>query len=79
MSDRVPSSAMRILTGHGHICLIAPNVDLSQILDHVGEGLRTAMSGNDHQGPWIVRKLIGPILFKRICRQRRMKAGIKVP
>ena len=32
MAARVPSSVMRILTGHGHICLIAPDLDLSQIL-----------------------------------------------
>ena len=57
----------------------AGNWDLSQILDHVGEGLRTAVHGFDHRGPWIVRKLIGPIILKRILQQRRMKAGIKVP
>jgi len=33
MADRVPLSEMRILKGHGHICLIAPDVDLAQILD----------------------------------------------
>ena len=33
MVERVPSSVMRILAGHGHICLIAPDLDLSQILD----------------------------------------------
>jgi len=32
MAGRVPSSAMRILSGHGHICLIAPDLDLAQIL-----------------------------------------------
>jgi hypothetical protein len=32
MADRVPSSVMRILKGHGHICLIAPDVDLARIL-----------------------------------------------
>jgi pimeloyl-ACP methyl ester carboxylesterase len=32
MSARVPSSAMRILEGHGHICLIAPDLDLERIL-----------------------------------------------
>lgn len=33
MADRVPSSVLRILAGHGHICLIAPDLDLAQILD----------------------------------------------
>lgn len=33
MADRVPGSAIRILEGHGHICLIAPDIDLGTILD----------------------------------------------
>jgi len=57
----------------------AGNWDLSQILEHVGEGLRTALRGSDHRAAWIVRKLFGPLILKRILRQRRMKAGIKVP
>ena len=32
MTDRVPGSVMRILQGHGHICLIAPDLDLERIL-----------------------------------------------
>jgi pimeloyl-ACP methyl ester carboxylesterase len=33
MTHRVPSSHMRVLDGHGHICLIAPDLDLAEILD----------------------------------------------
>ena len=33
MAARVPSSVVRILEGHGHICLIAPDLDLAAILD----------------------------------------------
>jgi hypothetical protein len=33
MAERVPRSAVRVLAGHGHICLIAPDIDLAQILD----------------------------------------------
>lgn len=33
MADRVPAGAMRVLAGHGHICLIAPDLNLAQILD----------------------------------------------
>lgn len=33
MADRVPCGVMRILRGHGHICLIAPDLDLARILD----------------------------------------------
>lgn len=32
MAERVPGATLRILTGHGHICLIAPNLDLEQLL-----------------------------------------------
>jgi pimeloyl-ACP methyl ester carboxylesterase len=39
MADRVPSSVMRILRGHGHICLIAPDLDLAQILHDWQEAL----------------------------------------
>ena len=32
MSARVPASGMRILKGHGHACLLAPDFDLAAIL-----------------------------------------------
>jgi pimeloyl-ACP methyl ester carboxylesterase len=32
MADRVAGSVVRVLKGHGHCCLISPDVDLSQIL-----------------------------------------------
>lgn len=32
MADRVPGATMRVLAGHGHICLIAPDLDLQRIL-----------------------------------------------
>jgi pimeloyl-ACP methyl ester carboxylesterase len=32
MAARVPEATVRVLEGHGHICLIAPNLDLGRIL-----------------------------------------------
>jgi 3-oxoadipate enol-lactonase len=32
MSTRVPAAALQILAGHGHICLIAPDLDLAAII-----------------------------------------------
>jgi pimeloyl-ACP methyl ester carboxylesterase len=33
MAARVPGAVSRVLAGHGHICLIAPDIDLAQILN----------------------------------------------
>jgi pimeloyl-ACP methyl ester carboxylesterase len=33
MASRVPGSSLRILEGHGHICLIAPDLDLGEIIE----------------------------------------------
>lgn len=33
MAARTPQSTMRVLEGHGHSCLIAPDLDLAAILD----------------------------------------------
>ena len=32
MAALVPGASVRVLNGHGHICLIAPNIDLEEIL-----------------------------------------------
>jgi hypothetical protein len=32
MASRVPRATVRVLAGHGHICLIAPNLDLENLL-----------------------------------------------
>ena len=32
MSERTPAATMRILEGHGHSCLIAPDLDLAKIV-----------------------------------------------
>ena len=42
MADRVAASRMRVLNGHGHVCLIAPNVDLATILDEWRENIASS-------------------------------------
>jgi hypothetical protein len=32
MTARVPNAVLRVLEGHGHICLIAPDIDLANML-----------------------------------------------
>ena len=36
MASRAPRAEIRVLEGHGHICLIAPNVDLGAIITDAG-------------------------------------------
>jgi 3-oxoadipate enol-lactonase len=36
MTAHVPNSTVRVLEGHGHICLIAPDLDLEAILREWG-------------------------------------------
>jgi pimeloyl-ACP methyl ester carboxylesterase len=36
MAERAPRAGIRILEGHGHICLIAPNIDLDAIIAEWG-------------------------------------------
>ena len=57
----------------------AGNWDLSQMLEHLGEGARTAIHGSSRKGPWILRKVIGPLLISYTRKKRRMKSNIKVP
>lgn len=33
MAERIPGATMRVLEGHGHICLIAPNLHLGDLLE----------------------------------------------
>lgn len=37
MARRTPRGALRVLDGHGHICLIAPDVDLTAIVEEWSE------------------------------------------
>lgn len=32
MAERVPGAVLRVLRGHGHICMIAPDLDLERVL-----------------------------------------------
>lgn len=37
MASRAPNATVRVLEGHGHICMIAPNLDLAQLIAEWGE------------------------------------------
>ena len=39
MASRLPDATVRVLSGHGHICLLAPDLDLASILDEWHRGV----------------------------------------
>lgn len=42
MAARVPQAHLRVLAGHGHICLLAPDIDLLEIIEEWGPRRPTA-------------------------------------
>jgi hypothetical protein len=57
----------------------AGNWSLAEALDHLGAGLRAAVTDFPHRMPWIVRKIARGFVFPGIIRRRRMTPGLKVP
>jgi pimeloyl-ACP methyl ester carboxylesterase len=49
MAARVPGASLRVLSRHGHICLIAPHVDLAQILAEWRSDLSSAERTPPHE------------------------------
>jgi pimeloyl-ACP methyl ester carboxylesterase len=50
MAASTPRSVVRVLEGHGHICLIAPDIDLEQILDEWSRDFATRTSREADEG-----------------------------
>ena len=51
MAARVPGATLRILEGHGHACLIAPGVDLGEIMRTWLRELRVDPSNDEGTPP----------------------------
>lgn len=46
MAARVPRASLRVLEGHGHICLIAPDLELSELLEDWRRSIEPASSAS---------------------------------
>ena len=55
------------------------NWSLGQICNHLAATMRLAVESPAKRAPWIVRKLIGPALFRCILRKGRLRPGVKSP
>lgn len=50
---------------------------LGQTCEHLSFYLRGSLDGFDFMLPWIVRKLLGRPLLRRLLRQKRIKPGMR--
>ena len=52
---------------------------LGQVCDHLAIFFRGSLEGFTQKVPWLIRVLLGRMLFRHIIRRRGMGEGIKVP
>jgi len=58
----------------------AGNWGLRQICQHLEGAFRMSIDGFSMKGPWIIRKILGPYVFKgRLLSKRSMPEGFKAP
>jgi Protein of unknown function (DUF1569) len=73
--DDVMPDVDRLLLGYEQV----GNWSLGQICNHVGLGVRSTVEGFPVRAPWLVRKLIAPLVRENIFKTGQMREGIKVP
>jgi hypothetical protein len=57
----------------------AGNWDLAQICDHLSQVMEGSLKGFSFQAPWILRKLLAPLILRHVMKTRTMRAGVRVP
>jgi hypothetical protein len=65
----------RLLAGHRTV----GRWSLGQICNHLSTGIIGSVDGFPVRLPWFVRKLIGPLIVRRILKEGRMREGVKLP
>ncbi len=65
----------RLLLGHRTI----GNWSLGQICNHLTGAITSSVDGVPYRFPWIVRKTVGPSLFRRILKTGRFPRGARLP
>ena len=73
--DEVTPEVDRLLTGYRKL----GNWSLGQICNHLAVTMRMAVEPPAKPVPWILRKFVGPAIFRRMMRSGRMKAGARTP
>jgi hypothetical protein len=71
----VMSDVECLLAGHTTV----GNWSLGQICDHLAGAVSISVDGVPMKAPWLVRRTVGPWIFRRILRKGRFPSGIKLP
>ena len=72
--DEVMPEVMALLEG----CETVGNWSLAQILNHLAGSMRMSVDGIDLRAPWIVRKLVAPLVLRQVFRTGAIRPGIKL-
>jgi hypothetical protein len=65
----------RLLVGHQPV----GNWSLGQVCNHLAGGIILSVDGFPTKAPWVLRKTVGPIVWKRVSTSGRMPEGVKIP
>jgi Protein of unknown function (DUF1569) len=73
--DQVMPDVDRLLLGHTTL----GKWSLGQVCNHLVINLTDSVQGYSFKAPWILRKMIAPIIFRKIVKEGAMREGVKVP
>jgi hypothetical protein len=88
-----PSPPQRRPLQFNHLADVMPEIDrlltggytsagrwtLGQVCQHMALGLRYSTEGFPAPTPWLLRRVAGPIAWRRISRTGRLPVGVKAP
>lgn len=73
--DRVMPDVDTLLEGYTRV----GNWSLGQVCNHLSRTLQGSVDGFSFQAPWLIRKTLAPIFFRRMMRSGSMPAGAPGP
>lgn len=73
--DRVMPDVDRLVQGHETV----GKWSLGQVCNHLSATFVMSMEGFGVAVPWPIRVTLGQVIWRKVLRERKMRAGLKVP
>jgi len=73
--DQVMPDVDRLFDGHETV----GKWSLAQICSHLSAAVIGSVDGYGMKAPWLVRKLVGPVIWRRTMSSGRIAEGFKIP